>query len=213
MNIISTWNRRYCYNVAIGGCHLTRNKLWINNQRCRQWGRNVLYNSSIVIYWIIENILLWNSINVTFHIFNGINCLISKLNRILPIMLFILIKSFLMLLIVMLLIILCSSFIKIFIVFLILNIMMLLFFNFFIVSVLVFVRFIDHLQNRVESFRNLTWNRPSLNNQILCILVYYDFRLIESNTFFTFFLHIKLSSINQNLLKWNWLWFLVCILP
>lgn len=165
MNIVSARNGRYCYNVAIGRSHLTGNKLWIYNQGGRQWGSNTLYNSSIIVYWIIDDSLLWRRINVTLHIFDRINRLVYKLSGILPIMMLILIKPFLMILVVMLLIILCISFIIIILVSSILNTLrMLLLFNIFVVSVLVLIRFIDHLQNWVESFRNLTRNRPSLNN-------------------------------------------------
>lgn len=165
MNIISSWNWRYRYNVTIGRGHLTRNKLWIYNKRCRQRGSNTLYDSSIIAYWIIDNSLLRRRINITLNIFDRINSLVYKLSGILSIMMFILIKPFLILLVVMLLIILCISFIIIILVSSILNTLgMLLFVSIFVVSMLVLIRLVNHLQNWVESFRNLTRNRPSLSN-------------------------------------------------
>lgn len=153
-------------------------------------------HSLIVNNWFINNFLMLYRINITLYIFYRINPFIWILMGILSIMMSNLINSLLMLLIKILLIFLCSFFIIILMVLLVMHIdsIIVIFLIDLIISVLVLIWFIDHLQYRIESLWNLTRNRPSFNNLILCIFIYYHFSLIKTNPFFTLLLHIKLSS-------------------
>lgn len=183
--------------MSIRRCNLTRNELWIDNKRYRQRKRNILDTSSIVDNWFINNILVWHTVNITLDILYRTTNLIDVLRLILLLIMPLLIKFFLMLIIVMLLILSCSFLINVFMIFIsthVLIIVMMLLIN-FIICVLVLIWFINHLQYRVESLWNLTRNRPLFNNLILCILIYYHFRLIKSNPFLTLFFHIKLSFL------------------